>query len=168
MPTLILARHAKAERPAGLQDMDRPLALIGRKASAHLGEELVSAGLSPTLALVSPANRTQQTWGLMSSGFDQCELRTVDDLYETHVDGLLDVLRELGDEDSVLVVGHEPTSSATAAYLASDESDTPALKSVAQGLSTATAAVLTFDGAWSELGSRTAQLTQVVSGRDVE
>ena len=39
MPTLILARHAKAEAPApGLQDMDRALALIGRKASTKLGE----------------------------------------------------------------------------------------------------------------------------------
>ncbi len=148
--------------------MDRPLALIGRKASAHLGEEIAAAGFTPTLALVSPSNRTQQTWSLMASSFDGCELRTVDDLYETHVDGLLEVLHELGDEDTVVVVGHEPTSSAAAAYLAADESDTDALKSVAHGLSTGTAAVLTFEGPWADLGSRTATLTQVISGRDVD
>ncbi|WP_062073359.1 SixA phosphatase family protein [Demequina sediminicola] len=168
MPTLILARHAKAEKPGGIQDMDRPLALIGRQASAKLGAELVEAGLKPTLALVSPANRTQQTWNLMSKAFADCQERIVDDLYETHVDGLLEVLHDIEDEETVIVVGHEPTSSAATAYLAADGSDTPSLKFVAHGLRTATAAVLTFDGPWSSLGSRTATLTTVISGRDVD
>lgn len=168
MPTLILARHAKAEAPApGLHDTDRALALIGRKASQRLGEALAEAGLAPDVALVSPASRTQQTWKLMAGALPDCEARTVDALYETHVPGVIGVLQALSSERTVVIVGHEPTSSAAAAFLAGPGSDKSALQRVALGLSTATAAVLEFDCAWSEIDSRTGRLTAVLSGRDV-
>lgn len=168
VPTLILARHAKAEAPApGLHDMDRALALIGRKASSRLGQVIADAGLSPSLALVSPAVRTQQTWRLMAPALGPCELRTVDNLYETHVQGLENILRELSDVDTVVMVGHEPTWSAAAAHLAGPGSERAALQRVAQGLSTATAAVLEIDGPWPEIGSRCGRLVAVLSGRDV-
>ncbi len=168
MPTLILARHAKAEAPApGLSDMDRALAIIGRKASSRLGEVIADTSLAPTLALVSPASRTQQTWKLMANSLPACESRTVDAIYETHVPGLLRELNTLDGEDVVVVVGHEPTSSAAAAFLSGQGSDKTALQRVAHGLPTATAAVLEFDCAWSELDARTARLTAVLSGRDV-
>lgn len=169
MPTLIIARHAKAEAPAaGLADIDRPLEIIGRKASAKLGEELAAAGVKPTLALVSPAVRTQQTWKLMAPSVPDCEVRTVDSLYETDVEGVLEAVAGLGDVDSVIVVGHEPTSSATVAFLAGPGSDTTSLKRNALGLQTGTAAVLEFDGQWAGLGSRSARLTTIISGRDVD
>ena len=169
MPTLIIARHAKAEAPAlGLQDMERTLALIGRKASTKLGEEVAAAGLRPDVALVSPATRTQQTWKLMSAALPDTRTETVSGIYETDVEGLLGVVRELGEEQTAILVGHEPTSSATAAYLSGPGSDTGSLKNIAHGLSTGTAAVLEFDGAWADLDSRTARLVAVLSGRDVE
>ena len=169
MPTLIIARHAKAEAPAaGLADADRPLAIIGRKASAKLGEELAAAGFKPTVALVSPAVRTQQTWKLASPALPDCEARTVDSLYETDVDGVIEVIAGLGDVDTVIVMGHEPTSSATIAYLAGQGSDTTSLKRNALGLQTGTAAVLEFDGSWADLDARSARLTNIVSGRDVD
>lgn len=169
MPTLILARHAKAEAPApGLNDIDRALALIGRKASTRLGEVIADAGYRPDLALVSPAVRTQQTWKLMSGALEDCAARTVDDVYETHVAGLVEVLHEAGDAQTVVVVGHEPTSSAASAHLAGPGSDKTALQRVAHGLPTATAAVLEFDVPWSEIGSRSGRLMAVLSGRDVE
>ncbi|MFV0632678.1 SixA phosphatase family protein [Demequina sp.] len=170
MPTLIIARHAKAEAPApGLQDLDRTLALIGRKASTKLGQELVAAGYTPDVALVSPSTRTQQTWKLMSAALPGTVVRTVDDLYETDVEGLLEVATSLDDSiGTAVMVGHEPTSSAATAYLSGPGSSTPALKNIAHGLSTGTAAVLEFEGPWSELGSRTARLVAVISGRDVE
>ncbi|WNM23223.1 SixA phosphatase family protein [Demequina capsici] len=168
MPTLILARHAKAEAPApGLSDMDRALAVIGRKASMHLGEALTEAGLVPDLALVSPASRTRQTWKLMATALPACESRVVDAIYETHVPGLLRELTTVDVDGTVVVVGHEPTSSAAAAFLAGPGSDKTALQRVAHGLPTATAAVLEFDCEWAELGPRTARLLAVVSGRDV-
>ncbi|MDN4473097.1 SixA phosphatase family protein [Demequina zhanjiangensis] len=168
MPTLILARHAKAEAPAaGLSDMDRALAVIGRKASVNLGEALVEASLTPDVALVSPANRTQQTWKLMATALPECETRIVDAIYETHVPGLLRELNTLDVDGVVVVVGHEPTSSAAAAFLSGSGSDKTALQRVAHGLPTGTAAVLEFDCSWAELGARTARLTAIVSGRDL-
>ncbi|WP_143340579.1 histidine phosphatase family protein [Demequina sp. NBRC 110057] len=168
MPTLIIARHAKTESPADYaNDLDRPLELIGRQASTKLGQELAAAGLTPALALVSPAVRTQQTWKLMASALGDVETRVVDDLYETDVEGLVDVARASGDADVVVMVGHEPTSSAATAFLAGDGSDTAALKNIALGLNTGCAAVLEYDGAWSDLGSRSARLVKVISGRDV-
>ncbi|WP_062292005.1 SixA phosphatase family protein [Demequina phytophila] len=169
MPTLILARHAKAEAPAaGLSDSARALELIGRKASTLLGQVIARAGISPDLALVSPSLRTQQTWKLMAPAFGECETVTDDELYETHVSGLLEVLHGLGDAETVVVVGHEPTSSAAAAHLAGPGSDKTALQRVAHGLPTATAAVLEFDCPWSEITSRCGRLVSVLSGRDVE
>lgn len=168
MPTLILARHAKAEAPApGLNDTDRALALIGRKASTMLGEVIARAGYAPDLALVSPAVRTQQTWKLMQSAFGACSTSTVDSLYETHVAGVLAELHQVGDVDTVIVVGHEPTSSALAAHLAGPDSDRTAFQRVSLGLATGTAAVLEFDGPWAELDARTARLSAVLSGRAV-
>ncbi|WP_062377562.1 SixA phosphatase family protein [Demequina pelophila] len=169
MPTLILARHAKAEGPTpGLTDDARPLALIGRKAAARLGEVIAEAGYNPDLALVSPAVRTQQTWKLMEASLAPTSASTIDALYETHVQGVLAELAELGDVETVIVVGHEPTSSATAAFLAGKGSDTPALKRIAHGIQTGTAAVLEFEGEWDSLKARSARLLTVLSGRDVE
>lgn len=168
MPTLIIARHAKAEAPApGLQDMDRTLALIGRKASTKLGEEVAAAGLTPELALVSPSTRTQQTWKLMSAALGDPESRAVEGLYETDIEGLVEVVNTIDGVDTAILVGHEPTSSAACAFLAGPGSNTNALKRIAHGLPTGTAAVLEFDGTWAELGSRQARLTVVLSGRDV-
>lgn len=169
MPTLIIARHAKAEGPAaGLQDIDRTLALIGRKASAKLGEEIAAAGLKPELAIVSPATRTQQTWKLMAPALPGCGMRTEDGIYETDVDGLLAVARAIEGVDCAVMVGHEPTSSAATAFVSGPGSDTSALKNIAHGLSTATAAVIEFDCDWADLDSRCARLTAVISGRDVD
>lgn len=166
MRTLIIARHGKAEAPSpALLDTERPLSLVGRKASTKLGEEISAAGFKPSVALVSPAVRTQQTWKLASPAFTDCEARTVDDLYETDVEGVVSHLTDLGDVDSVIVVGHEPTSSATVAFLAGLGSDTIALKRIALGLRTGTAAVLEFDGEWADLDSRSARLLTVISGR---
>lgn len=142
--------------------------MIGRKASAKLGEEIAAAGLKPEVALVSPAVRTQQTWKLASPALPDTQARTVDSLYETDVEGVLEVIADLGDVETALVMGHEPTSSATVAFLAGPGSDTDALKRNALGLQTGTAAVLEFDGSWSDLGSRTARLTSIVSGRGVD
>lgn len=169
MPTLILARHAKAEAPAaGLADSDRALELIGRRASTRLGQVLAEAGYTPEVALVSPAVRTQQTWKLMAAPFGDCATVLDEELYETNVPGLLDVIRGAGDAQTVVVVGHEPTSSAAAAFLAGSGSDKTALQRVAHGLPTATAAVLEFDCPWESISSRCGRLVAVLSGRDVE
>jgi len=65
-----------------------------------------------------------------------------------------------------MVVGHQPTMSSTAAYLAGNGSVKEALQRISLGLQTGTAAVLEFDGEWTELGRETARLRAVVGRGD--
>ena len=164
MTRLVLIRHAKAEAPRpGLDDHDRALTLEGRSSASALGEALAGAGVAIDTVLVSSAVRTQQTWKLLEQSFPNAELRTVPALYETHVGGLIAALQEIEGDGVVAVVGHEPTMSATAAWLAGPGSDTTALKRVAHGLPTGTAALIDYDGPLSALAQRAGVLTAVCS-----
>jgi phosphohistidine phosphatase len=164
---LVLLRHAKAEPGTGsVPDMQRPLALNGRKQAARVGMAFVSAGLVPELAVLSPSLRTRQTWDLAAAhlepaGYSRVEVR--DELYEASVGDVLDLLRDIDpDVGSVLVVGHEPTMAATAAYLAAPGSDDAALAQVRVGVPTATYSVLeSTDLPWSEWGKASARLVHV-------
>ena len=60
--TLVILRHAKAERPAELADADRPLTQRGHADAAAAGAWLAARGYRPDLVLCSPAKRTRQTW----------------------------------------------------------------------------------------------------------
>ncbi len=166
MGILILARHAKAEAPQhGLDDHSRALTMEGREAAARLGERIAELGLAPTLALVSSANRTVQTAKLLLGAFGGAEMRVEDDLYESARERYISVVAAAGDASCVVVVGHEPTTSHVAAYLAGAGSLKRPLQRMAHGMPTAGAAVLEFDGAWDALEGRSARLVDVIEGK---
>ena len=168
MRTLIVARHAKAE-PASADGRDhgRALSLKGRKAASTLGTALVSRDITPDVVLVSDALRTQQTWQILSQGWDEPEVNVRAELYNATVGSLHKALTEITPEAMcVMYVGHEPTASATVAFLANAESNQKAMKRAAHGLQTGTAAIFTFDGEWSDLGPRSAQLVEIVGRGD--
>jgi phosphohistidine phosphatase len=163
----VLLRHAKAEPGRGQRpDHERPLALKGRKQAGRVGMALTAGGLVPDLALVSSALRTRQTWDLAAAHLDGAPaggLQVRDELYEASVRDVRDLLRAV-DENvrTVLVVGHEPTMAATAAYLAGDGSDDAALAQVRVGVPTATYSVLeSYDRPWAEWARGTARLVHV-------
>ena len=64
--TLILFRHAKSSWPDNVEDHERSLADRGRKAAPVMAKWLAGKGLKPTVALVSTAKRTQETWALIA------------------------------------------------------------------------------------------------------
>lgn len=164
MARIVLIRHAKAEAPRpGLDDHDRALTLEGRSSATALGAALVELGVSLDTVLVSSAVRTQQTWKLLEPQFEGAAVHTVPALYETHVGGLVGALQELDVDGTVAVVGHEPTISASAAWLAGPGSDTKALQRIAHGLPTGTAALIDYEGPLSELAQRAGVLTGVCS-----
>lgn len=167
MPTLILIRHAKAEPPSGtMSDHDRALTLAGRTSAAELGAVLLEAGLAPDVVLVSSAVRTQQTWKLMQGDLAGADVHVEDELYETHVGGVHELLAALEGEPSIVaIIGHEPTMSATAAFYAGPDSDTPSMQRISQGLPTGNAATLTFEGAWADLEQHTATLNGIYATR---
>ncbi|AEG44149.1 histidine phosphatase family protein [Isoptericola variabilis] len=163
---LVLLRHAKAEpvRDTGT-DAERPLALKGRRQASGVGMALTAAGLVPDLALVSSALRTRQTWDLARAHLDGVDavVEVRDELYEASVGDVLDLVRAVDpDVGTVLVLGHEPTMAATAAYLAGPGSDDAALAQVRVGVPTATYSVLeSAEHPWSEWGKGAARLVHV-------
>ena len=164
---LVLLRHAKAE-PAGdaTPDEVRPLALRGRRQAGQVGAALRQTGLVPEVALVSPSVRTRQTWELLRGAFGDAEPEVIlsDDLYTGGVQDLVALVREVDERvRSVLVVGHEPTISSTAAALAGEGSDETALHRVRTHLSTASYAVLELPDHWDVLAPGGARLAAVVS-----
>lgn len=166
MPRLILARHAKAEAPQpGLDDHSRALAVDGRDAAVRLAERLDALDLRPDVALVSSANRTVQTFKRMTTVWDGVDLRVEEELYECTRERYVSVVARVGQADTVLVVGHEPTTSHVAAWLAGEGSLKSPLQRVSLGMTTAAAAVIEFDLPWVEIGPRSGRLTELVEGK---
>ena len=166
MALLLLVRHAKAEAPQpGLDDRGRALAVEGREASVRLAERLVEMGIVPDLALVSSANRTVQTFKRMATALPELTLQVEDDLYESARERYLGVLSAVGDAQTVMVIGHEPTTSHVAVWLAGPGSLKRPLQKVALGLTTSGTAILEYDGAWEDLRQNTARLVDVIDGK---
>ncbi len=161
---LVLLRHAKAEQGFDGPDALRALTGAGRTQSAWVGRSLLGAGLVPELALVSSAVRTQQTWLHLADAFDPVpETDQRDELYSASPGTVLEVVRGVDERvRTVLVAGHEPTISRTAALLASAASDATLVDRVVWGVPTATYAVLELPGPWAELDPGTARLVDVV------
>lgn len=146
MPTLILLRHAKAE-PAGPTDFQRPLALRGREQLPTVAGHLTKQGLTPDLVLCSAALRTRQTWaGLAAAlgGASDTDVSYLEDLYSATPEVVRTAVREHASAGTavVLVVGHEPIMSMTAAQYADADSDQNAEFSVQMGMPTASMAVI--------------------------
>ena len=137
----------------------------GRDDAARLAERLQALGLRPNVALVSSANRTVQTFKRMATVWDHMELSIEEELYECGSERFMTVLARVRDADTVLVVGHEPTTSHVAAWLAGEGSLKQPLQRVSHGMATAAAAVLEFDAPWAEIGPRCARLVDVVEGK---
>lgn len=162
---LVLLRHAKAEHGGDIADHLRPLSLVGRRQAGAVGATLRAAGLIPELVLCSSSVRTHQTWDLVRSALGaQPVLEVSDTLYTARVRALLDLVRLVpADVRTVLVVGHEPTVSESAATLAGPDSDEPSLARVRIGMPTGSYSVFETDVAWSQLEPDGARLVRLVT-----
>ena len=110
MKTLILQRHAKAEKD-GDDDLSRPLSPVGLSNAAVQGETMRQMELYPELILHSHAMRARQTAEIMAVKLELSQGYTVEDseLYCCDSSDLMAIIRNLPDEvNSVLIVGHNP------------------------------------------------------------
>ncbi|GEL93384.1 SixA phosphatase family protein [Cellulomonas composti] len=162
---LVLLRHAKAEHPDGVSDHSRPLALQGRRQSARVGTALAAAGLVPDLVWCSSSTRTRQTWDLVRGTLGaQPPAEFLDDVYEAGVRSLLALVATApASVSTLLVVGHEPTMSHTAATLAGPGSDEDAWSRVQVGVPTASWSLIELDGDWDTVASQAGRLIKVVT-----
>ncbi len=107
MRTLILLRHAKAVRAhEAPSDEARGLTGRGRREAALAGAAMEDAGLKPTLALVSSAERTRETAEHGLQNFN-LETRFEDALYHAAPEGIWDAF-SASEAESVVVIGHNP------------------------------------------------------------
>jgi phosphohistidine phosphatase len=164
--TLILLRHAKADWPAGIPDHERPLAARGIREAPLTGRWLVAADLVPEAVLCSTAQRTRETYGLVSSAFETAPaVEYVDDIYDASAGELLEVIRSAPSEArTVLLVGHCPGVQRLGLVL-SDDIDSEMSARVYASYPTNTATVLETDAEWSALDPGGATIVDVVTSR---
>jgi len=124
----------------------------------------IGAHLAPVdRVLCSTAERTRQT--LAETGV-AAPISYLDRIYAAEPEELLDLLRDLGDEErTVLLVGHAPGLPYLAMDLAGSDSDEAALDRLHAGFPTSAVAVLAVTGDWSEIGSGRCTLVDVVIPR---
>jgi phosphohistidine phosphatase len=168
--TLILLRHAKAEDPAGKPDRDRGLAKRGRGDARGVGGWLShpSRALAVDLVLCSTSERTRQTLdGVLAGGASAKDTRFDERIYDASAAGLLDLLREVPDSaTSVLVIGHAPAIPVLASALAHEDSRSAEdIDRLSVGFPTCALAVLGFEGRWTALAPDSAYLLDFVVPR---
>jgi phosphohistidine phosphatase len=163
--TLVLLRHAKADRPSGVADLDRPLSTRGHADAAAVGGWLARHGHRPDLVICSPAKRTRQTWHSVAVALNERAKQTTAVRYEDLVyDGAaadLLALARSADESvgTLLMVGHNPSISTVSAVL------DPAAGGDSDGLRTSGLAVHRLTCSWSDLKAGGAPLAGTHTAR---
>ncbi len=136
-------RHAEAAD--GSSDFTRPLTEAGRRQARERGSQLADYGFQ--LALVSDAARARETFENLRITVP--EVTFDKEIYFGSHETIIDMMRGLPESThDVLIIGHEPTISHTAAILGSSS---PRVHEVRVGVPTATAIILELDG-WSGPG----------------
>jgi phosphohistidine phosphatase len=147
--TLVILRHAKAEGPNRVTDMERSLTERGHADAGVAGAWLVARGYVPDLVICSPAKRTRQTWhgvAVAMAGDGSPEVRYLAEAYGGGPVDLLALLRTTPAEiGTVLLVGHNPSVSMMSAAL------DPSAPADSEGLRTSGLAVHAPDVTWDAL-----------------
>jgi len=112
MKTLTIFRHAKSSwDDPDLADRERPLNKRGERDAPVMGERLKSAGIRPSLVLVSPAKRAWHTARIVAReiSYPLEFLQREPGLYHAGVNKLLDVIgaQDIG-FNSIMIIGHNP------------------------------------------------------------
>jgi phosphohistidine phosphatase len=153
---LVLVRHAKSAYPEGVSDHDRPLNERGERESQVMAQRLSERFGQLDLALVSTAQRAQQTWAPLAEVWPNVTHEDRPDLYLASAATLLTQVRALpATADVVAMVGHNEGME----VLATELSGVPVT------MKTSTFAVLTSDQGWPRWAAAAAALTEVVIAR---
>jgi phosphohistidine phosphatase len=148
--TLVLMRHAKSAYPSGVADHDRPLAPRGSREAGLGGDWLRDNVPAIDAVLCSTATRARET--LARTGID-APIRYVAQLYGATPGTVIEEINKAEDDvTTLLVVGHEPTTSSLALILAdTDSSNMTVADNISEKYPTSGIAVLRVDGRWAEL-----------------
>ncbi|MEP6464360.1 MAG: histidine phosphatase family protein [Frankiaceae bacterium] len=126
MRTLIVVRHAKADTPSAGSDFDRPLRPRGLRDARAAGAWLRET-IGPVDVLISsPARRAVETAAELLAAYGDAAppTRYTQEVYEATAAALLEVVSDVA-EDSVVLVGHNPSVSALVGMLTGQAVDLP-------------------------------------------
>ncbi len=118
--TVFIFRHGKSDWNAAYStDHERPVAPRGRNAARLMGCFVRDSDQIPDLIITSSALRARSTSELaVETGGWQCPLEVEPRLYGAHASTVLELVQALSDSlASVMLVGHEPTCSASVGLL---------------------------------------------------
>lgn len=152
MSRLFLLRHARAAwAQPGMRDFDRPLQPEGRQEAEAIGSAMFASALVPAAILCSSARRARETWDEVAKHVSNGSNGAVftDALYSADATGYLAIIRDAGDPESLLVVGHNPMMEDLAFALAADGNE-EAREILSHGFPVSGLAVIDFDGRLSE------------------
>jgi phosphohistidine phosphatase len=165
MRRLILLRHAKAERPVGVRDLDRPLDSRGQEDAPRVGAYMTNHGLRPDKVIVSTSVRTQQTWDLAAGAFDKPPPVTFDErVYENESDILFGLIGTTEPQiQSLLLVGHSPSVHELAEFLIGT-GDLEGRRLLHEKFPTAALVVIDFDAdAWDRVEASSGRFERFVT-----
>jgi phosphohistidine phosphatase len=110
MLRLAILRHAEALPLTGAGDLERSLSPAGRDMAERMGRYFRATKLQPELALVSPAQRTRETFdGLEQGAKEKFKVDIVPALYGATYETLTAILAEVPKEVKfLLLIGHNP------------------------------------------------------------
>ncbi len=162
-----MVRHAKSAWLPGVPDRARALAPRGESDAPRMGARIRELVGDIDIAVVSPAQRAQQTWQLLRTELPSVgDERTDERIYEEWGSGLLMVVRELPDQvRTAVLVGHEPGVSELVLALA-DDSRRELRERIDAKFPTCAVAVLGFASSWGDWRRGAAELEQFATPKD--
>lgn len=167
---LIIMRHAKAEPFGDKGDSERELTDKGLKQAKAVGKSIESLGLVPDQISCSSVTRTRQTLDRMLKTFGDKPI--VDyriSLYDGGVQAVFDELAHVKAKNRVfMIVGHEPTVSISAQWLASADSDGERLDLLNLGLSPASIVIMGSNKPFDEWQVHSGELLAVINVKDFD
>lgn len=163
---LVVVRHAKSAWPPGVPDRQRPLGPRGQRDAPRMGQRIRDLVGTVDLAVISPSERTRQTWALLAPGLGEVPVAVDERVYADWGNKLTEVVAELPQAVSTaLVLGHEPGVSQL--VLAVTEREPSMLRDrVAEKFPTCAVAILQTELPWAGVGRNWARLQAFATPRD--
>lgn len=132
-----------------MRDFDRPLDDAGRRDAQAVGVTMLAGGYAPKRIICSSARRARETWDGVSRHFPDADVRFTDLLYSSDATGYVNFIRDNGNVDSLLIVGHNPMIE-DACFALAPNGEEAAMLARSNGFPTCGLAVIGFAGGFAD------------------
>lgn len=169
MKTLLVLRHAKAERESETgKDFDRPLADRGWADARSIGRAMRDSGIHPDAVVGSPARRVVETLEAVAEGYGPLDAEFDQRIFDNLSEELLAVIHDTDNEaDRLLIAGHNPGLQDLLLLLSGGNSGSLRGEVAAKFPTAAMAVVELPVNAWRDVGEGAGRITSLVRPEDL-